>query len=368
MPTTWCAATARPRGAVDETALFYLTSRGIPRRTAEELLVLAFLDEAIAEVEDARPGRRAARAAGGLARAPAALSAMAPRGSSTRSARPGATRAAAMAGEVARGPERAAGAGAPARSPAGSSSSRACRTRVREARRARGRRPGERGGRGASLRLGGAGAAARLRPGGGGASGGARLRRAAAASSAARAALFWSGLPRRRWRWRSALVGVAAEALTGRALAWLGWLRLSRRSAFWLWLFAASLAEAEGFAATGAGRGGGGGGLRRDRRPAGARRGAARRGPAVQGAGARCGGSWSSTACCGRARRRGRSSRAGLAGGAARRGRGAGHLRRRWCSATSRCAMSPERDRRVSRGGARQPAARRAGAARDAWR
>jgi Fe-S cluster assembly protein SufD len=39
-------------GAVDEDARFYLTSRGIPRRTAEELLVLAFLDEAIAEVED----------------------------------------------------------------------------------------------------------------------------------------------------------------------------------------------------------------------------------------------------------------------------------------------------------------------------
>ncbi len=39
-------------GAVDETALFYLTSRGIPRRTAEELLVLAFVDEAIAEIDD----------------------------------------------------------------------------------------------------------------------------------------------------------------------------------------------------------------------------------------------------------------------------------------------------------------------------
>ncbi len=41
-------------GAVDETALFYLTSRGIPRRDAEELLVLAFLDQAIAEIEDQR--------------------------------------------------------------------------------------------------------------------------------------------------------------------------------------------------------------------------------------------------------------------------------------------------------------------------
>jgi len=39
-------------GAVDETALFYLVSRGIPRAEAEGLLVLAFLDEAIAEIED----------------------------------------------------------------------------------------------------------------------------------------------------------------------------------------------------------------------------------------------------------------------------------------------------------------------------
>lgn len=39
-------------GAVDETALFYLTSRGVPKREAEGLLVLAFLDEAIAEIED----------------------------------------------------------------------------------------------------------------------------------------------------------------------------------------------------------------------------------------------------------------------------------------------------------------------------
>jgi Fe-S cluster assembly protein SufD len=40
-------------GAVDPTALFYLTSRGVPRAEAEALLVLAFLDEAIAEIEDA---------------------------------------------------------------------------------------------------------------------------------------------------------------------------------------------------------------------------------------------------------------------------------------------------------------------------
>lgn len=39
-------------GAIDETALFYLQSRGVPRREAQSLLVLAFLAEAIAEVED----------------------------------------------------------------------------------------------------------------------------------------------------------------------------------------------------------------------------------------------------------------------------------------------------------------------------
>ncbi len=39
-------------GAIDETALFYLMSRGIPRRTAENLLVLAFLSEALDEVAD----------------------------------------------------------------------------------------------------------------------------------------------------------------------------------------------------------------------------------------------------------------------------------------------------------------------------
>jgi Fe-S cluster assembly protein SufD len=39
-------------GAVDETALFYLRSRGVTRQEAQELLVLAFLDEAIAEIED----------------------------------------------------------------------------------------------------------------------------------------------------------------------------------------------------------------------------------------------------------------------------------------------------------------------------
>lgn len=39
-------------GAIDETALFYLQSRGVPRRVAQSLLILAFLAEAIAEIED----------------------------------------------------------------------------------------------------------------------------------------------------------------------------------------------------------------------------------------------------------------------------------------------------------------------------
>ncbi len=39
-------------GAIDETALFYLRSRGIPQSQAQDLLVLAFLAEAIDEIED----------------------------------------------------------------------------------------------------------------------------------------------------------------------------------------------------------------------------------------------------------------------------------------------------------------------------
>lgn len=39
-------------GAIDETALFYLRSRGVPERQAQSLLVLAFLAEAIAEIEE----------------------------------------------------------------------------------------------------------------------------------------------------------------------------------------------------------------------------------------------------------------------------------------------------------------------------
>jgi Fe-S cluster assembly protein SufD len=39
-------------GAIDETALFYLQSRGVPKRMAQSLMVLAFLAESIAEIED----------------------------------------------------------------------------------------------------------------------------------------------------------------------------------------------------------------------------------------------------------------------------------------------------------------------------
>jgi Fe-S cluster assembly protein SufD len=40
-------------GAMDDIALFYLRARGVPRREAEALLVTAFADEAIAEIDDA---------------------------------------------------------------------------------------------------------------------------------------------------------------------------------------------------------------------------------------------------------------------------------------------------------------------------
>jgi Fe-S cluster assembly protein SufD len=39
-------------GAIDEDALFYLRSRGVPHSTATDLLTLAFLAEAVQEVED----------------------------------------------------------------------------------------------------------------------------------------------------------------------------------------------------------------------------------------------------------------------------------------------------------------------------
>ncbi|MEH6773280.1 MAG: SufD family Fe-S cluster assembly protein [Cereibacter changlensis] len=39
-------------GAIDDTALFYLRSRGVPLKQAQSLMVLAFLAEAISEIED----------------------------------------------------------------------------------------------------------------------------------------------------------------------------------------------------------------------------------------------------------------------------------------------------------------------------
>ena len=39
-------------GTIDPTSRFYLTSRGVPRAEAERLLILAFLDEAMAEIAD----------------------------------------------------------------------------------------------------------------------------------------------------------------------------------------------------------------------------------------------------------------------------------------------------------------------------
>jgi Fe-S cluster assembly protein SufD len=39
-------------GAIDELALFYLQSRGVPRKAAEAMLVAAFVDEAIMEIEN----------------------------------------------------------------------------------------------------------------------------------------------------------------------------------------------------------------------------------------------------------------------------------------------------------------------------
>ena len=39
-------------GAIDETALFYLRSRGVAKKDAEDLLTLSFLAEALEEIED----------------------------------------------------------------------------------------------------------------------------------------------------------------------------------------------------------------------------------------------------------------------------------------------------------------------------
>ena len=39
-------------GAIDETALYYLRSRGVPKKDAVDLLVMSFMAEALDEVED----------------------------------------------------------------------------------------------------------------------------------------------------------------------------------------------------------------------------------------------------------------------------------------------------------------------------
>src|SRR5699024_6937699 len=41
-------------GAIDEVGLFYLRSRGVPEARAVDLLTLAFLAEAVEEIEDER--------------------------------------------------------------------------------------------------------------------------------------------------------------------------------------------------------------------------------------------------------------------------------------------------------------------------
>ena len=66
-------------GAIDENALFYLRSRGVPRRTGQVLLVLSFLAEAMAEIEDQRLAEEMRGRLGGMAGAAPALSAMARR-------------------------------------------------------------------------------------------------------------------------------------------------------------------------------------------------------------------------------------------------------------------------------------------------
>jgi hypothetical protein len=78
---------------------------------------------------------------------------------------------------------------------------------------------------------------------------GARAFGARGGFAAARAALFFSVLLAAPVALALALLGVAAEARPA-LLPWVSGLGYAGL-AFWLWLFAASLAEAEGFAATG---------------------------------------------------------------------------------------------------------------------
>ena len=65
----------------------------------------------------------------------------------------------------------------------------------------------------------------------------------------ARAALFWSWLAVTPAVLAIGLLDAVGVALTGRALAWLGWLGFAAVG-LWVWIFAASLAEAEGFGST----------------------------------------------------------------------------------------------------------------------
>ena len=39
-------------GAIDEDSLFYLRARGVPRGRAEDLMTIAFIAEAVQEIED----------------------------------------------------------------------------------------------------------------------------------------------------------------------------------------------------------------------------------------------------------------------------------------------------------------------------
>lgn len=66
---------------------------------------------------------------------------------------------------------------------------------------------------------------------------------------AARAALFWSLLLAAPVAIGLALLGAAVEIMAPRGLPLLDWLGYAALG-FWLWVFAASLAEAEGFGAT----------------------------------------------------------------------------------------------------------------------
>lgn len=49
---TWPGSHGSTSGAIDEDAMFYLRSRGVPETTATDLLTLAFLAEAVEEIED----------------------------------------------------------------------------------------------------------------------------------------------------------------------------------------------------------------------------------------------------------------------------------------------------------------------------